>query len=244
MKLNWPEAGGPEALDADETHVWAVPLDQFRGVDNIWATLSAEERVRAERFRLDAPRQRFMVARAALRELLHRNLGIPAAEIALTENPNGKPRLSQQSSAKPLRFNLAHSAELALVAMSSGCEVGVDVERLRAVSHWEQIAHRYFHEAESRAIRCSPPAERAQGFLRCWTAKEAVLKALGVGLSGMLTSAAIPADGYDGPWLKLPVTCEATTNIWLQSLAPHRDYVGAIAVIGEKRRIRCFTFEW
>jgi 4'-phosphopantetheinyl transferase len=145
----------------------------------------------------------------------------------------------------PLHFNLAHSAELALVAMSHGCEVGVDVERFRAVGHWEEIASRYFHEAESRAIRNSVHEERARMFLRCWTAKEAVLKALGVGLSGALTDFAVPVDFHDGQWLQLPGTCAAmTTNIWLQSLAPHRDYVGAIAVIGEKRRTHCFTFEW
>jgi 4'-phosphopantetheinyl transferase len=207
--------------------------------------LSPEEQQRAEQFRIVAPRRRFTLARAALRALLSQYLDIPAAEIALTEDPNGKPRLAQQSCSMPLRFNVAHSDELALVAMSHGGEMGVDVERLRAVSHWEEIAKRYFHDSESDAILSSAHEERAPAFLRCWTAKEAVLKALGVGLSGALTSFAVPVDFHDGRCVPLPMTHAAiTTNIWLQSLAPHRDYVGAIAVIGEQRRIHCFTFEW
>jgi 4'-phosphopantetheinyl transferase len=245
MKPDWPKVSGPAELGSDEAHVWAVPLGHCACEDEAWAVLSADERLRAEQFRIVAPRRRFTAARAALRALLSRYLDTPAAEIALTEDSNRKPRLAPQSSSMPLHFNLAHSDELSLVAMSHGCEVGVDVERLRSVSHWKEIARRYFHEAESRAILNSVREERAQMFLRCWTAKEAVLKALGVGLSGSLTSFAVPVDFHDGQCLLLPATCAAIpTSIWLQPLAPHRDYVGAIAVIGEKRRIHCFTFEW
>ena len=111
-----------------------------------------------------SPRRQFTVARAALRTLLSRYLNIPATVIILTEDANGKPRLARQRGSTPLHFNVAHSDELALVAMTLRCEVGVDVERLRTVGHWEEIASRYFHEAESRTILKLLHHDRAAGF--------------------------------------------------------------------------------
>ena len=96
METDWPEVSGPASLSTDEAHVWAVPLQRRGREDEMLAALSLEERGRAERFRVDVPRRQFTVARAALRTLLSRYLNIPATEIILTEDTNGKPRLAQQ----------------------------------------------------------------------------------------------------------------------------------------------------
>ena len=115
METDWPEVGEPASLSTDEAHVWAVSLQRRGGEDEMLAMLSPEERGRAERFRVDLPRRQFTVARAALRTLLSRYLNIPATEIILTEDANGKPRLARQRGSTPLHFNVAHSDELALV---------------------------------------------------------------------------------------------------------------------------------
>jgi 4'-phosphopantetheinyl transferase len=140
---------------------------------------------------------------------------------------------------------VAHSAGLALVAVTTDCEVGIDLERLREVTYWEEIAHRYFHDAEVRAIHASPPADRGPAFIRCWTAKEAVLKALGVGLSGSLTGFYVPVTEHHGDWIEVPDRRRSSpARVWLRSLTADADYVAAIAIVGESRTVRCFTFPW
>jgi 4'-phosphopantetheinyl transferase len=245
METDWPEASEPASLSTDEAHVWAVSLQRGGRETEMWAMLSPEERGRAERFRVDLPRRQFTVARAALRTLLSRYLRFPATEIILTEDANGKPRLARQRGSTPLHFNVAHSNELALVAVAHRCEVGVDVERLRTVGRCEEIASRYFHDAESRAILNLLHRDRARAFLKCWTAKEAVLKAVGLGLRGSLAAFPVPIEGHAGQWLQVPVADTViTTDVWLQSLSPHSDYVAAFAAAGETRRVSCFTFQW
>jgi 4'-phosphopantetheinyl transferase len=247
MEFSWPAVGafGFPELAADEAHAWAVPLNRAPPVDERHAILSPSERRRAGRFRGDEPRARFTIGRSALRILLGRYLGISPAEIGLTDDLQGKPRLADPNGLAPLRFNLAHSGELALVAVTAGCDVGIDVERHRVVSHWEEIAHRYFHAAEARALFTSTAAQRPAAFLRCWTAKEAVLKAIGVGLSGSLGGFQVRVDQLAGQWVLVPSGGAATpSHVWLQPLAPHGDYVAAVALAGEKRPIRCFAFCW
>jgi 4'-phosphopantetheinyl transferase len=245
MTLLWPTSAELQELSPHEAHVWAVPLDVSPSIERRLATLSIEERRRAERFCLDEPRHRFIAGRAALRMILSRYLGVRTAEIELADDVHGKPRLTITKGPFQLFFNVAHSAGMALVAVKVGCEVGVDVELLREVSHWQEIAHRYFHDGEVRAILALPPAERALAFLRCWTAKEAVLKALGIGLSGSLAGFDVPVTEHDGHWVD--VTQQRTKSparVWLRSLSADTDYVSAIAIVGESGRVRCFTFPW
>jgi 4'-phosphopantetheinyl transferase len=164
-----------------------VALDDARTpLVNLLTILAADERARAERFRADDARRRFVTARAALRRLLGEYLGVPPNEVAFDYDMNGKPRLHHSAASSDLRFNLAHSGELALVAVTRGCEVGVDVERLREVRHWQEIAERYFHRREVAQIAALPHAEQRAAFLHCWTGKEAVLKALSTGVTRSL----------------------------------------------------------
>jgi 4'-phosphopantetheinyl transferase len=222
--------------------VFAVPVEKHSPANALWSLLSPEERDRAERFLFDAPRWRFIVGRAALRTLLGRYLDMPATKIAVCDDANGKPQLAKPHEAAQLRFNIAHSGMLALVAVTRGCEIGVDVEQIRAVDHREEISRRFFHDEEVRAILSTALDERSTAFLRCWTAKEAVLKAVGVGLSVSLAGFQVPIGEHEGCWVHLnPAHVGPPGKVWLQPLMPHADYVAAVAVAAEKRDVRTFT---
>lgn len=242
MQPSWSETTEPPALAADEVHVWSAPLDDARAPWSNWmSVLAGDERARAERFRLDDARRRFVAARAALRKLLGQYLRMPPDEVAFGYDANGKPRLRHSASPSDLQFNLAHSGELALVAVTRGCEVGVDVERLRDVNHWQEIAERFFHHQELDEIIASPPAEQLAAFMRCWTGKEAVLKALGAGVTRPLdffVGSSVPQDGI---WVEVPDKLSNTTRCWLEQLSPGSDYVGAIACLDAHRSARCFA---
>lgn len=208
------------------------------------ATLSPAERQRADHFRLAEPRQRFVVSRAVLRRLLGKYLGLPDCDVTLEMDARGKPRLAAGQSAVDLQFNVAHSGDLALVAITVDCEVGVDVERERSVSHAEHIARRFFHPSEMEAVLAGLPAERDAVFLRCWTGKEAVLKALGSGVTGSLASFSVPTDEFRGAWIDLPSTLSKShSRCWLHALRPCAGYMGAVACLGDERRLRLFAFE-
>ena len=245
MEIAWPLPTDSMALSADKLDVWAVRLDQGCSLSGkLEASLSTAERQRADRFRLDAPRQRFVVTRAALRMLLGKYLGEAASAVAIDIDPSGKPCLAAQYRAAELHFNVAHSGDLAVVAVTAGCEVGVDVERVRPVSHAEHIARRYFHPAETQAILSAAPSERDTVFLRCWTGKEAVLKALGSGVTGPLAAFHVPTEEFDIAWITLPSTLSKNQDrCWLHELAPCPGYVGAVACLGNERLVRPFTFE-
>ncbi|HEX2477581.1 MAG TPA: 4'-phosphopantetheinyl transferase superfamily protein [Lacipirellulaceae bacterium] len=243
MTLLWREATPPAGLSDDEAHVWAVRVDETQApADQRMACFSPDERQRAEQFQLEAPRRRFIVARTALRRLLGHYLDIPAADISLAYSPRGKPMLGGTSAGGSLQFNVAHTHELALVAVTRGCDVGVDVERLRMVSRLESIVRRYFHPAEVSEILKAPAESRNEAFLRCWTAKEAVIKAIGTGITDSLAAFCVSVANSNGAWVEMPIFDNATPlRCWLQRLSPSESSTAAVAFVGEQRRVRCFT---
>jgi 4'-phosphopantetheinyl transferase len=165
-------------------HVWRVPLDVPAGtLATLAALLGGDELVRAARFRLPRDRQRYLVAHGALRSILARYLRRGPARLRFGVGPHGKPHLRAGAGTAPLRFNLAHADDLALVAVAWRREVGVDVEREHAARVDLDVAHRMFDAADAAALGRLAPAPRARAFFALWTAREAWAKATGVGLA-------------------------------------------------------------
>ena len=178
--LVWPAAEIPE-LGAGETHVWALELDVAEAdARRLTELLSAEERARADAFRREVHARRYTAGRGRLRELLAAYTGSEPATLPLVAGPNGKPELGGAD----VRFNLAHSEDVGLCAVSRN-EVGVDVEVVegRRLPDWLAIAERFFHEEELPRLRGLAGEPGWVEFLRIWTLKEAVLKATGLGLA-------------------------------------------------------------
>jgi 4'-phosphopantetheinyl transferase len=171
-------------LGNGDVHVWRVALHassaQLQGFSR---TLAADELARAERFVFERSRTEFIAAHGILRSILGAYLGVDAATPRFVTNQFGKPSLLAGMEAHPLRFNLSHSGGLALVVVSRGREVGIDLERLRPDVACEEIATRHFSPLEHAQLQSLPAAERQRAFFVCWTRKEAYIKARGQGLS-------------------------------------------------------------
>src|SRR4029077_2455201 len=144
-------------------------------------------------------RQRFAVAHGVLRLLLSRYLTLPPAELRFVAGPHGKPDLAEPLRDRALRFNLAHSGEVALFAFAEGREVGVDLELINTRTADPAIAERLSTPAEWSRIVAQPPAERSHMFARFWTLKEAYLKAVGIGLTHPLHGFAHGLEGRGPP---------------------------------------------
>ena len=178
-----------------EVHVWLVDLSTPESATaDLARYLDPTELERAKRFRTAAGRRRQIVAAGALRRVLADYLGLEPGAVGFRVGPCGKPELALQHGVTHLRFNLSHSEDLALVAVADGAPVGVDVERLRIVPRASQLARRYFHEAEIADLETVNGLEpESQAFLRCWSCKEAFVKALGEGLTRPLNTFAVAA---------------------------------------------------
>jgi 4'-phosphopantetheinyl transferase len=182
----------PDAPPAEvEAHAWLIPTDvaplRLRALE---AILSPDEQERAARFHFERDRARFVVARGSLRRILGRYLGLPPDAFRFLYSSHGKPYLAGDGRAALLSFNVSHSGDWALCAVAGGRRVGVDVEIIRADLAGETIAERFFSPREVAALRSLAPGEQVAAFFRCWTRKEAFLKARGEGLS-------LPLDRFD-----------------------------------------------
>jgi len=171
---------GLHKLDAPTPfEVWRIDLAQHLEHVAI-ASLSEDERARAARFVFTRDRDRYVSAHAALRELLAQRTGRAAGELRFGAGPQGKPYLLGTHNCS---FNLSHSQDVALVVIADAGEIGVDVECLRAFPDASELADRNYTAAERAELWARPAHDRDHGFLRCWTRKEACLKAVGSGLS-------------------------------------------------------------
>jgi 4'-phosphopantetheinyl transferase len=173
----------------DNIHLWLFDhAGMTTEVPAFRQLLSADEVARAERFYTTDLQERFILTRGFLRLLLGDYLDIHPQKIRFKYGDNGKPAIEHEDAQYPLGFNLAHSGLLALCGITLKRDIGIDLEEIRVVRNLEQICDRFFSADEAAAIQCLPTAQREKAFFRCWTAKEAFIKATGEGLSRALDS--------------------------------------------------------
>jgi 4'-phosphopantetheinyl transferase len=223
-------------------HVWRAVLDVPESqVRNLWYTLTADERQRAERYVFQKDRTHFVVARGLLRVLLGRYLRQDPRHLHFTYGPHGKPALATDTGRASMHFNVSHSHGLALYAITRGREVGVDVERIRPAVVQEQIAEHFFSPREVIVLRALPPPLQAPAFFACWTRKEAYIKAKGDGLTLPLDQFEVSlAPGEPAALLRTAWDPQEAAGWALQDLAPAPGYRAAVAVAGHDWRLICW----
>ena len=177
----------PIAMEDRTIHVWSFSLEGSQCfVEQCRSWLSGEEQRRAIRFIRHQDYVRFVLAHGGLRVVLSRYLGIGPGVIEMHHNTAGKPSLTGELDGQPaITFNMSHAHGRTLIAVSKGQEIGVDLERVRSDIEVEKLSLRYFAPSEHATIMQLTRAQRAARFFRYWVAKEAVLKAQGIGLRAL-----------------------------------------------------------
>jgi 4'-phosphopantetheinyl transferase len=179
MPVTFCQIDSPRAtVPNGDTHVYVARLGE---AGPFFPLLTDEERSRAERFRLGRVRDQFVAARGHLRALLGRYLGLEPRAVPVLYADGGKPHLP---AGYPLHFNVSHTDGLAVFAVGHA-RVGVDVERVRPIPDADGLVTRFFSRRECAQFHALPPVERPAAFLRAWTRKEAVLKAIGRGVQSL-----------------------------------------------------------
>lgn len=229
----WPEATPPDRLAADEIALWWADLRQSsQQLATLSQTLSVVERERAGRFRFPEHRQRFIAARGLLRRLLGAYLKRPAATLCFEQGLHGKPVLAGVDANVGLHFNLSHSADQVLYAVTWR-EVGVDLESHDRNLQLAAISERVCTDRELAHLHAWPSALQRQAFFDCWTRKEATAKALGGGLaSGLQNLEVCLNEDLDAANGRVCVR-DAAARAWcVASLPLGLHWSGAIAAIG------------
>jgi 4'-phosphopantetheinyl transferase len=174
-------------LPSNTVHLWGIELDgSQRCLERCTSWLDEIERHRAARLVRDDIRQRYVLAHGGLRAVLSKYLGVTPDVVALERSATGKPFLTRElRDRSAITFNLSHAYGRALIAVSRAQEVGVDLECIRSEVEVEKLSKRYFTRSEHTAIMEAPEEQRAARFFCYWVAKEALLKAQGIGLRGL-----------------------------------------------------------
>lgn len=209
-------------------HVWSFSVRRAtRHVRGEEGALSAEERARIDDFVVRDAAAQYATGRVLLRSVLGAYSGRAPSDVSIVIGQYGRPECPSDG----LRFNLSHSDDCLMIAVSVGGAVGVDVERVRAIDAAESLASRHFHPDESRDIATlSEASERSLAFLRCWVRKEAYLKGVGVGLHGALDDFRVPVEPAPVSWVRRRGDAEATASWRVLDVEPCAGYVGALAV--------------
>jgi 4'-phosphopantetheinyl transferase len=233
--LEFDDGGVGWELPVEEVHVWRASLERpEETVARMRRVLAEDERLRADRFRFERDRSRYIVGRALLRGLLGHYLDTAPEDLTFEYGEFDKPTLSGGP-----WFNLSHSGSVALYAFSNAGEIGVDVERDDADLTRECIAERFFSPAEVSVLRSLPPGDQPRAFLACWTRKEAFIKARGDGLSLALDSFDVTL-APDAPAALLRTAwCSEEPGRWhMQDLSNHQaGYIAAVALRGQGWRV-------
>lgn len=215
------------ATTSSEITVWQMRLDlDSAEVMRYAELLSGDEKLRAGRLHFEHDRRRFIVARGRLRLLLGDYLGVTPTAIAFSYTSRGKPYLTDNSAG--IYFNVAHSEERALYALSGTCRPGVDIECLKREVDCDALARRFFTRAEYAALQQLPAFQRKRAFLACWTRKEAVVKATGDGLSLALDQFEVTVEPDAEPRI-LAASTRRIADCRLYAADPREGYIAAVA---------------
>jgi 4'-phosphopantetheinyl transferase len=229
------------SLSSREVDVWAVGLESSEHcADALAATLSADERERADRFHFDRDRWRFICGRGVLRQVLGAYLHVRPVDIAFGYGAYGKPALSGRGEGL-LKFNVSHSHELALVAVGD-VEMGVDVEAIRPMADADDIASRFFSPREVAELQALPLTLRDAAFFACWTRKEAYLKALGSGLARPLDGFTVTLAPDTAIDLVVHGDARETARWSIHELSPLAGYDAALVTEGRPTQVRCWQW--
>lgn len=230
------------SLEPDAVHVWEIDLVACSDLlESLSGVLSEFERERAARFAFDRLRQSYAISHGAARMVLSSYVGVEPQALEFLTGEHGKPSLHPRHDSD-IGFNLSHSGTKCLVAVTRGREVGVDVERMRPLDDWLEIARRFFSDAETSQLLRLTETLRRDGFFATWSRKEAYIKAIGMGLALELGSFTVEADPRSEARLLWVRGAEEEPKHWnMRTVVVDPEYHAALAVRG-----KCVltTFKW
>ena len=242
LECSWRVPREVPCLNERCVHVWCVAIDPPENrTSQLLEVLAADEREQAARMRIEHVRRRFVAHRAALRQLLGRYVNAAPETIRFDRGEHGKPSLASPWAASRIRFSATHSGGMALLALALDDDLGVDVEHIRPVPEYENLCRRYFATQEQEIFFGIPEAERPRAFFHAWTRKEAIMKALGTGISVGIDQVIVSLEPGAMPRaISIRGSTAAAAQWTLVELDPDAEYVAVLARPTGPWTVECF----
>jgi 4'-phosphopantetheinyl transferase len=241
-KARWSFPKHDLSLSPSEVHIWRAWLDE-KGPSHadFIEILSSDEIKVASKFFFERDRKRYITSRGTLRCVLGRYLTIDPHEISFVRGQYGKPSLEDHP--QLIEFNLSHSKELALFAFTIGHRIGIDVECILPIDDFEQVANFFLSPTEREALAQLPEEIRLKGFYAAWTRKEALTKALGVGIGDAWDKFEVNVSPVEGPAIKkISKDIAGGSNWQLLKVEPDPGYVATLAVETSEISLHFFDY--
>lgn len=242
--LDWQQAPDQPSLEGHQIHLWLAEVDAVSQpqLQQLSCYLSEDEQQRAAKFHFALHRRRFIANRGIVRSLLGRYLDCHPKAVAFNYGAYGKPLIANPNHQLGLQFNVSHSDRLSLIAIAQQHQLGIDLEQHRVLADLNALAQRFFTVNEYAAIQALPDIQKPSAFFQYWTGKEALLKGLGVGLSGLSQIELNITPGQVG-WVT-PKASHLSQQEWIVELfTPALDFTAAIA-IETKHPIEIAYWQW
>ncbi|HEY7750889.1 MAG TPA: 4'-phosphopantetheinyl transferase superfamily protein [Ignavibacteriaceae bacterium] len=223
-----------------QTQVWFVDLSEYlKEINQFKSILSTDELARADKFHFEIDKARFIYSKGILRCLLCLQTGIRPELLRFMYNNNLKPEISNEQNSLSLNFNISHSQHALCIAIANNLNLGVDIEFLKPIPDLKELSSKYFSASENKQLLELPEEKILAGFYSCWTKKEAVVKALGEGLSVPLKDFDVSVMPKDKPGIieGRNVLKEKLKNYQLESFYIGDEFIGAVAVDGNIENI-------
>ncbi|WP_149277117.1 4'-phosphopantetheinyl transferase family protein [Pareuzebyella sediminis] len=231
-------------LQEGKAHVWYFSIDQFSGkFDTFKNVLSHDEIDKASTFKFEKDQNISVLSRGLLKMISAEYLGIKADMIDLKYGTFGKPFYANSTS-NFLKFNVSHSGNYIVLAFTKDSEIGVDVELIKRNFNVLDIAQNFFSIEEIKSLKTFEKSERVEAFFRCWTRKEAFIKAKGSGLSFPLDAFTVSLDKDNAELLRTEWDLEERKEWRLFSFVPAKEYVGGLLVNKKIHSIEYFDFDF
>jgi 4'-phosphopantetheinyl transferase len=227
-------------LKNGEMHIWLISLDIAKyDLHVLRRHLSIMELAKAERFHFDIDRNRYVIGRGVLRLLLEQYLNVPPAHLEFCHNQYGKPFLDPHCNSMGILFNVSHSSEIMICAITSAREIGIDIEYVSSDIDVLELADRFFTPQEAVLLKSLHEEDRRESFYVFWTIKEAYLKALGTGIANGLDHFDIPFPVLESLLRNRNAKTQTRWRKWrLKILRQSPGYIAAIAVKGPQLKLK------
>lgn len=220
-------------LGTSQVEVVTARIDIFSNkLASLAKTLSPAEIQRAKQFKFEDDQARYIFVRGLLRELVGIRISISPHKIHFLYGEFGKPFLNSNLMNSSIYFNLSHSKNYTAFVFSKSCEVGIDIEAISEKNDRDAIAKQIFSQNEFSMYDALPETSKNQGFLNCWTRKEAFVKAVGAGLNYALNSfdvSLVPEEPARIIAIRNPV--HSQRSWFMESFTPATDHIGCIVAI-------------
>jgi len=240
LKNTWQKTPDTLNLYKDHIDVWLCDLKQLSGnINNFYSILSEDERDRADKLKVDDKKQQYIITRGTLRQRLGLLTNIEPEYFVFEHLEHGKPVLVNDARYADIKFNVSHSHDLALIAISQKQNIGIDIEKINHESNHQALMTRFFSKSEQAEFQTIQEKNMAKAFCACWTRKEAFIKAIGSGVSYGLDKFDVTVDPQNQtPEINLHNPSDETWSAF--NLPINDEYMACLVSDRNRFSVRCW----